>query len=48
LEGAEVGACLERAAGGVCVLWEREQLGHWCFWGREGRGGEGQGVSGGR
>lgn len=26
LEGAEVGACLERASGGVCVFGEREQL----------------------
>ena len=29
LEGAEVGARLERAAGGVGVLREREQLRHW-------------------
>ena len=32
LEGADVGARLERAAGGVCVLREREQLRHWRRW----------------
>jgi hypothetical protein len=44
LEGADVGARLERASGGVCVLGEREQLGHWCFFFFF-LGGEGQGVS---
>ena len=38
LEGADVGARLERAAGGVRVLREREQLGHCGGWGVAGVG----------
>ena len=44
LEGADVGARFERAAGGVWVLWEREQFGHCGGWGCGARGGGGGAI----